>query len=49
VTDLELPPTTAAEILGHADPSTTLRLYARDGRDESTVVADVLARVAATG
>jgi integrase len=47
VTDLGLAPTTAAEILGHADPSTTLRLYARDARDardEATVVADVLAR-----
>jgi integrase len=47
VTVLELAPTTAAEILGHSDPATTLRLYARDARDEATVVADVLARVAA--
>lgn len=47
VTDLELAPTTAAEILGHADPSTTLRLYARDARDKATVVSDVLSRVVA--
>jgi integrase len=46
VTELELAPTTAAEILGHADPSTTLRLYARDARDEAAVVTDVLARAA---
>jgi integrase len=49
VTVLELPPTTAAEILGHADPSTTLRLYARDARDERALVEDVLARAAAAG
>jgi integrase len=47
VTELELAPTTVAEILGHSDPSTTLRLYARDARDEATVVSDVLARVVA--
>jgi integrase len=46
VTELELAPTTVAEILGHADPSTTLRLYARDARDESAIVEDVLARAA---
>ena len=49
VTELEAAPTTAAEILGHADPSTTLRLYARDARDDATVVEDVLARVARAG
>ena len=49
VTELEVAPTTAAEILGHADPSTTLRLYARDARDDATVVEDVLARVAGAG
>ena len=37
----------SAEILGHTDPSTTLRLYVRDGREESTVVDDVLVRAAA--
>ena len=46
VTELELAPTTAADILGHADPSTTLRLYARDARDDAAVVTDVLARAA---
>jgi integrase len=47
VTELELAPTTVADVMGHADPSTTLRLYARDARDEAAVVSDVLGRVAA--
>ena len=45
-TDLALPATTLAELVGHADAGFTLRVYARDGRDTSTVVADVLARAA---
>ena len=49
VTDLGLAPTTAAAILGHSDPATTFRLYARDARDPDTMVADVLERAAAAG
>lgn len=44
-----LAPTTLARIAGHADPGFTLRVYARDGRDEAAVIADVLARAAAAG
>jgi integrase len=43
-TDLELPATTLAEIIGHSDPGFTFRVYARDGRDEAAVVSDVLER-----
>jgi integrase len=43
-TDLELPATTLAEIVGHADAGFTLRVYARDGRDTAAVVKDVLGR-----
>ena len=45
-TDLELPAKTLAALVGHADAGFTLRVYARDGRDTSAVVADVLARAA---
>ena len=45
-TDLELPATTLARITGHADAGFTLKVYARDGRDEATVISDVLARAA---
>jgi integrase len=48
-TDLDLPATTLAEIVGHADAGFTLRVYARDGRDTATVVADVLQRAASAG
>ena len=48
-TDLELPATTLARLTGHADAGFTLRVYARDGRDETTVVKDVLARAEAAG
>jgi integrase len=44
-TDLELPATTLARLTGHADAGFTLRVYARDGRDDTAVVKDVLARV----
>lgn len=44
-----LAPTTLAEVAGHADPGFTLRCYARDGRDEAAVVADVLARAGGAG
>lgn len=46
-TDLELPATTLARLTGHADAGFTLRVYARDGRDEATLVEDVLSRAAA--
>lgn len=45
-TDLELPATTLARIVGHADAGFSLRVYARDARDEAAVVSDVLARAA---
>jgi integrase len=48
-TDLELPATTLARITGHADPGYTFRIYARDGRDDSAVVEDVLTRAANAG
>ena len=48
-TDLELPATTLARLTGHTDAGFTLRVYARDGRDEATVVEDVLARAAGAG
>ena len=44
-----LAPTTLAEVAGHSDPGFTLRCYSRDGRDESAVVADVLARASGAG
>ena len=43
-TDLELPVTTLAQIVGHSDPGFTLRVYARDGRDDAAVASDVLKR-----
>jgi len=36
-TELELPATTLAELVGHADAGFTLRTYARDGRDTAAV------------
>lgn len=48
-TDLSLPATTLAQLIGHADAGFTLRTYARDTRDTATVVADVLARASAAG
>ena len=44
-----LAPTTLAEVAGHSDPGFTLKCYARDGRDSSAVVADVLARASGAG
>lgn len=43
-TDLELPATTLARIIGHADAGFSLRVHAKDGRDEAAVVSDVLTR-----
>jgi integrase len=48
-TDLELPATTLARLTGHSDAGFTLRVYARDSRDEAAVTADVLARAAGVG
>ena len=45
-TDMELPTTTLARLAGHADAGFTLKVYARDSRDETAVVKDVLARAA---
>jgi integrase len=48
-TDLDLPATTLARLTGHADAGFTLKVYAKDGRDEAAVVADVLKRAAEGG
>lgn len=41
--------TTLARVTGHSDPGFTYRVYARDGRDDAAVVADVLGRAAGAG
>jgi integrase len=43
-TDLELLATTLARLAGHADAGFTLKVYARDRREDGVVVEDVLAR-----
>ena len=48
-TDLELPATTLARVIGHADAGFSLKVYAKDARDESAVVTDVLARASSAG
>jgi hypothetical protein len=48
-TDLELPATTLALLVRHADAGFTLRTYARDGRDTATLVEDVLGRAVGAG
>jgi integrase len=48
-TDLGLPPTTLARIMGHTDPGFTLRVYARDSRDDAAVVKDVMKRAKKAG
>jgi integrase len=48
-TDLELPATTLARLTGHTDPGFTLRLYARDSRDQKALVDDVLGRASGAG
>ncbi len=48
-TDLGLPATTLAKLTGHADAGFTLRVYARDSRDTTAVIKDVLARAAGAG
>ena len=48
-TTLDVPDTTLARIAGHANPAITMRLYARDRRDQNRVNEDVLARAAQAG
>ena len=48
-TDLELPATSLARLTGHADAGFTLKVYARDARDDAAVVSDVLARASGAG
>ena len=48
-TDLELPATTLARLTGHTDAGFTLRVYARDARDDAALVHDVLGRATAAG
>jgi integrase len=48
-TSMELPDTTLARIAGHTNPAVTMRLYARDRRDQERVNEDVLTRAAAAG
>jgi integrase len=46
VTDLQLPATTLARIVGHADAGFTLKVYAKDARDDAALVTHVLDRAA---
>lgn len=46
-TDLELRATTLALLVGRADAGFSLKVYAKDARDEATVVEDVLSRAQA--
>ena len=44
---IKLPATTLARVVGHSDPGFTLRVYAKDRRDEAVLVQDVLDRAQA--
>jgi len=48
-TELELPATTLARIVGHADAGFSLRVYAKDARDDAALAAEVLARIGRQG
>jgi integrase len=48
-TEMHLPLTTLARVMGHTDPGFTLRVYARESRDDSAVVKDVIARAKNAG
>jgi integrase len=48
-TELDVPATTLAQLVGHADPGFTLKAYARDAREPATVAKDLLARAAGAG
>jgi integrase len=45
-TELQVASTTLAKIVGHEDAGFTLRLYAKDARDDAALTADVLDRAA---
>ncbi len=45
-TNLQLAPTTVAQLLGHTSAEFSMRAYARDARSDETIVADVLERAA---
>ena len=44
-----LPATTLARLTGHADAGFTLRVYARDRRDDAALAETVIARAATAG
>ena len=48
-TDLDLAATSLARATGHSDAGFTLRVYAKDARDEAAFVSDVLNRAASAG
>jgi integrase len=48
-TNLDVPDTTLARLAGHANAAVTMRLYARDRRDQAEMNRDVLARAAQAG
>jgi integrase len=48
-TDLDIAATTLARISGHADAGFTLRVYARDARDDAVIVKNVLDRAEGVG
>ena len=43
-TDLDLPATTLARLIGRTNAGYTLKVYARDGRSDASVVKDILGR-----
>jgi integrase len=47
ISELGLPITTVSEMLGHSNPSFTLKCYGHESRDPAAVVEDVLQRAAA--
>jgi integrase len=48
-TEIEVAATTLARVAGHTDPAFTLKLYAKDARNDATLGADVLKRAAHAG
>jgi len=48
-TDLDLPATTLARLIGHTNAGYTLKVYARDGRSDATVAKDVHDRARSAG
>ena len=45
-TDVQVAATTLARVTGHTDPGFTLKLYAKDARDDAALAADMLRRAA---